>query len=219
MTNPRLEILEQLAELARVLGNAHRLDLLDHVAQGERSVERLADVTGLTFANVSQHLQQLRRVNLVRSRRDGKRVLYALGDGPIVSLLSALRVLGEQNLSTLRELVAANFSRLDDLEPISRNELVDRLRRGEVMLLDVRPPEEYAAGHVAGAVNVPEKELEVHLSALPKNQEIVAYCRGTYCLQSFRAVAKLRELGFSVRRLEDGFPEWKEAGLKVESTQ
>lgn len=219
MSNPRQEILEHIADLARVLGSAHRLELLDCVAQGERSVERLAELTGLTFANVSQHLQHLRRVRLVQSRREGKRVLYSLGDGPILVMLSTLRALAEHNVAEIRELVTKHFSRFDDLQPISRRELANLLRKGEVTLLDVRPPEEFSAGHVSGAINVPEKELDAYLSQLPREQEIVAYCRGTYCLSSFRAVAKLRSLGFTVRRLEEGFPEWREAGFKVDAAK
>jgi len=216
MTGAKNQIFEQFAELARVLGHAHRLELLEHISQGERSVERLAQLTGLSVANTSQHLQQLRRGGFTRSRRDGKRVLYRLGDGPILPLLSALRCYAERNRAEVREIVTDYFDKLDQLEPVSREELITRLQDGDVTLLDVRPDDEFALGHLPGALNVPFDELERRLSELPKDQEIVAYCRGPYCVLSFEAVAALRARGYKIRRLEDGFPEWKDAGLEVE---
>lgn len=216
MTGAKNQIFEQFAELARVLGHAHRLELLEHISQGERSVERLAQVTGLSVANTSQHLQHLRRGGFTRSRRDGKRVLYRLGDGPILPLLSALRCYAERNRAEVREIVTDYFDKLDQLEPVSREELITRLQDGDVTLLDVRPDDEFALGHLPGALNVPFDELERRLSELPKDQEIVAYCRGPYCVLSFEAVAALRARGYKIRRLEDGFPEWKDAGLEVE---
>ena len=216
MTGAKNQIFEQFAELARVLGHAHRLELLEHISQGERSVERLAQLTGLSVANTSQHLQHLRRGGFTRSRRDGKRVLYRLGDGPILPLLSALRCYAERNRAEVREIVTDYFDKLDQLEPVSREELITRLQDGDVTLLDVRPDDEFALGHLPGALNVPFDELERRLSELPKDQEIVAYCRGPYCVLSFEAVAALRARGYKIRRLEDGFPEWKDAGLEVE---
>lgn len=217
MTNAKNQMFEQFAELARVLGHAHRLELLEHVSQGERSVERLAQLTGLSTANASQHLQHLRRGGFVQSRRDGKRVLYRLGDGPILALLSALWCYAERNRAEVREIVADYFDQLDTLEPVSREELVGRLRDASVTLLDVRPEDEFALGHLPGALNVPLDELERRLAELPKDREIVAYCRGPYCVLSFEAVAALRAKGYRIRRLEDGFPEWKAAGLEVEA--
>ena len=216
MTSAKSQLIEEFADLARVLGHAHRLELLEHVSQGERSVERLAQLTGLSIANASQHLQQLRRGGFVRSRRDGKRVLYKLGDGPILALLSALRCYAERNRAEVREIVADYFDQLDKLEPVSREELLGRLQDGSVTLLDVRPGDEFALGHLPGALNVPLDELERRLSELPKDQEVIAYCRGPYCVLSFEAVAALRAKGYRVRRLQDGFPEWKAAGLTVE---
>lgn len=218
MTNAKILIFEQFAALARVLAHAHRLELLEHISQGERSVERLAQLTGLSIANASQHLQQLRRGGFAQSRRDGKRVLYRLADGPVLELLTALRGLAEQNRAEVREIVESYFNRLDGLEPVSHNELVSRLEDGSVTLLDVRPEDEFALGHLPGALNVPLAELEQRLSELPKDQEIIAYCRGAYCVLSFEAVAVLRAKGYKVRRLEDGFPEWKAAGLLVETS-
>jgi ArsR family transcriptional regulator len=217
MGQAKLQIFEQFAELARVLGHAHRLELIELVSQGERSVDRLAEITGLSIANTSQHLQQLRRGGFVQSRRDGKRVLYRLADGPILSLIAALRSYAERNRAEIGKIVADYFQRLDQLEPISRKELAQRLRAKSAIVLDVRPEDEFALGHVPGALNIPINELKRRLVELPKDQEIVAYCRGPYCVFSFEAVALLRKRGFLVRRLEDGFPEWKAAGLASES--
>ena len=217
MGQAKLQVFEQFAELARVLGHAHRLELIELVSQGERSVDRLAEITGLSIANTSQHLQQLRRGGFVQSRRDGKRVLYRLADGPILSLIAALRSYAERNRAEIGKIVADYFQRLDQLEPVSRKELAQRLKAKSAIVLDVRPEDEFALGHVPGALNIPINELKRRLVELPKDQEIVAYCRGPYCVFSFEAVALLRKRGFLVRRLEDGFPEWKAAGLATES--
>jgi len=215
MSTAKTKIFGLFAELARVLGNAHRLELLEHTAQGERSVERLAELSHLSVANTSAHLQQLRRSGFVQARRSGKNMLYRLGDGPILSLLSALRCYAERNRAEVRDIVAEYFDKLDQLEPVSKEELFKRMKAGKVTLLDVRPDDEYALGHLPGALNLPLEVLKRRLSELPRNQEIVAYCRGPYCILSFEAVALLRKKGFNVRRLEDGFPEWKAAGYKV----
>ncbi len=216
MPSPKVQIYEQLAELAKVLGSAHRLELIEYVSQGERSVERLAELTGLTVANTSQHLQLLRRGGYVRSRRDGKRVLYSLGDGPILALLASLQCYAERNSAEVRAIVGDYFGKLDQLEPVSREDLLQRLDDGDVTLLDVRPEDEFDLGHLPGALNVPLGKLELHLSELTPDREIVAYCRGPYCILSFEAVAALRAKGYRVRRLQDGFPEWKAAGYAVE---
>ena len=218
MSRAKLQVFEQFAELARVLGHAHRLELLEYVAQGERSVERLAQLSGLSVANASQHLKQLRLGGFVQARRDGKRVLYGLADGPILSLLAALRTYAERNRAEVGKIVSDYFHRLDQLEPVSRKELARRLKAGSVVVLDVRPQDEFALGHLPGAVNIPVDELMRRLADIPKKQEIVAYCRGPYCVFSFEAVALLRRHGYKVRRLEDGFPEWKAAGLPVGSS-
>lgn len=218
MTSAKLQVFEQFAELARVLGHAHRLELLEHVSQGERSVDRLASLTHLSMANASAHLQQLRRGGFVQTRRDGKRILYRLADGPVMQLLSALRCYAERNRAEVREIVSDYFDSLDRLEPVSREDLVGRLEQGSVTLLDVRPDDEFALGHLPGAINIPLEKIEQHLAELPKGHEIVAYCRGPYCILSFEAVAALRKKGYRVRRLEDGYPEWKAAGYAVESS-
>lgn len=171
---------------------------------------------GQSMANTSQHLKHLRRSGFVQSRRDGKRVLYRLGDGPVVPLLTALRHYAEHSRAAVRDIVSDYLHRLDRLEPISREDLVARLREDNITVLDVRPKEEFDLGRIPGAVNVPLDEIEKRLSELPLETEIVAYCRGPYCVLSFEAVATLREKGYRVRRLEDGFPEWLDAGLSVE---
>lgn len=216
MASVKNQLFEQFAELARVLGHTHRLELLEHASQGERSVERLAQLTGLSVANASQHLQHLRRAGFVQSRRDGNRVLYRIGDGPILPLLSALHSYAEHSQAEVREIVSDYFDKMDHLEPVARKDLIGRLRDGAVTLLDVRPEDEFALGHLPGAINMPFNEIEHRLSQLPADREIVAYCRGPYCVLSFEAVALLRAKGYRIRRLEDGFPEWKAAGLEVE---
>ncbi len=218
MASAKFEIYEQIAELGRALGSAHRWELLEHVSQGERSVDRLASLAGLSVANTSAHLQQLRRGGLVQSRRDGKRVLYRLADGSVAPLLAAMRRCAESNRAEVREIVTDYFGRLDRLDPVSREELDSMLASGEVTVLDVRPTDEFELGHVPGALNVPLAELRQRLGSFSRGQEIVAYCRGPYCVLSFEAVAMLRAEGFGARRLEEGFPEWKAAGLAIEAT-
>ena len=217
MTSAETQILADIAEFARTLGNAHRLMLLEHIAQGERSVERLAELCALSIANASQHLQQLRRAGFVLTRRDGKHVLYRLGNGPILPVLAALRHHSEHNRSEIHDLVADSIGRRDRLEAVSSSQLLARMQEGSVTLLDVRPHEEFALGHLPGAVNIPASELERRFAELPADQEIVAYCRGPYCILSVDAVAALRAKGLQARRLENGFPDWKAAGLDVET--
>ena len=212
---PKQVLFEQFAMVAKTLGHAHRLELLEQLAQGERSVETLAQRTGLSIANASQHLQHLRRAGLIASRRDGKFVLYRLADEGVIDLLTALRRIAERNVAEVARVVRSYFDSRDSLEPVSRDELMRRLRAGSVTVLDVRPPDEFALGHIPGAVNIPLSALSQHLSAFKRSREIIAYCRGTYCVLSFEAVALLREKGFKVRRLEDGMPEWRVAGLPV----
>lgn len=207
----------ELAEIARTLGHAHRLMLLEHTAQGERPVERLAELTGLTVANTSQHLQHLRRGGFVETRRDGKRVLYRLGAGPVEAVLRSLREYAEHTRSEIRELVSDPMNASGRVESISQEELLERLVSGGMTLLDVRSGEEYALGHLPGALNIPTEELDRRLAELPADQEIVAYCRGPYCVLSATAAELLIAKGFRVRRLNAGFPEWKAAGLTVEA--
>jgi ArsR family transcriptional regulator len=215
--SPKRKLFIQFAAVARAVGHEHRLELLEHLGQGERSVEVLAERLGLSVANASQHLQHLRRAGLAASRRDGKYVLYRVADDAVVDLLSALRRVAERNVAEVDRLVSGYFRDRDSLEPVSRADLLDRMRDGLVTVLDVRPGDEFALGHLPGAVNIPLADLARRLADLPPDHEVVAYCRGPYCMLSFEAVAELRRRGFRVRRLEDGYPEWKAAGLPVEA--
>jgi rhodanese-related sulfurtransferase/DNA-binding transcriptional ArsR family regulator len=217
-TGPKQAIYESLAEVAQALGHAHRLELLEHLAQGVRSVEELSARAHLSFANTSRHLQILRRARLVETERRGKHVLYSLaGDAEVVALIKALGRIGERNVAEVDRVMADYFRARDALEPVSREDLVLRLHDRMVTVLDVRPEDEFAVGHLPGALNIPLGELERRLGELPAGREVIAYCRGPYCVLSFEAVAALRERGYLVRRLEDGYPEWKAAGLPVEA--
>lgn len=215
--SPKHALFIQFALVAKALGHADRLELLEHLAQGERSVEALAQRAGLSTANVSQHLQQLRRAALVTSRRDGKYVVYRLAGPAVLSLFASLRQVAERGLAEVDRIVQSYFDKRDAMEAVSREELLKRARDGLVTILDVRPADEFAAGHVPGALNIPLHELELRIAELDPDQEIVAYCRGAYCVMSFEAVAALRARGFRTRRLEDGLPEWKAAGLPLET--
>ncbi|MBI4968426.1 MAG: metalloregulator ArsR/SmtB family transcription factor [Rhodospirillales bacterium] len=210
-------MLVQFAKVARAMGNPHRLNLLELLAQGERSVEALAEAAGLSVANASQHLQVLRRNGLAVSRKRGLHVYYRLSGHEVPILLAALRRTAERHVEEIGRLVHGYFQARDALEPLSRDDLVGRLKEGSVTLLDVRPPEEFAAGHLPGAVNIPLKDLKRRLDELPAGTDIVAYCRGPYCVLAYEAVATLRACGRRARRMEDGFPEWRLAGLPVES--
>lgn len=212
---PKQALFAQFAAIAKTLGHAHRLELLEQLAQGERSVEVLADRTGLSIANASQHLQQMRRAGLVTTRRQGKFVYYALTDDGILDVLTALRRIAERNVAEVERIVRSYFNKRDELESISREQLLKRIRAGDVTVLDVRPSDEFALGHLPGAVNIPLRSLKTRLAELNTAQEIVAYCRGEYCVLSFEAVALLRGRGFKIRRLEDGLPEWRAAGLPI----
>ncbi len=209
-------LFQQFARVGKALSNANRLELLEFLAQGERSVEALAKVSGLTVANTSQHLQQLRQAGMVTTRKDGLRVFYQLAGDEVIGLLDAVRDVAERHLAEVDRLVGTYLTVKDDLEPIPAEELLDRVRQGLVTVLDVRPEEEYAAGHLPGAVNIPLKELEKRLDQLGHDKEIVAYCRGPHCILAFEAVAELRNKGIKARRLENGYPEWKAKGLPVE---
>jgi len=211
------ELYQSIAKVAQALASGNRLQLLEFMAQGERSVDALAALSGVTVANASQHLQALRRAGLVVARKDGQRVYYRVAGDDVVRLYNGLRDVAESRLAEVRQLVNEFLGDRGGLEPVQAAELLVRAKKGLVTVLDVRPPEEYAAGHLPGAINVPMEKLEGYLAKLPKKREIVAYCRGPYCLMSFEAVAALRQRGWKARRLEEGFPEWKAAGLPVES--
>jgi ArsR family transcriptional regulator len=213
--NPKLALFEHFAAVAKALAHPHRLHLLEQLAQGERSVEVLADRTGLSIANASQHLQHMRRSGLVANRRERKFVYYRLADDAVLDVLTGLRTIAEHNVADVERIVRTYFENRDSLEPVSREELLKRSRAGEVTILDVRPEDEFALGHVPGALNIPLRSLEARLSELDTSKEIIAYCRGPYCVLSYDAVAALRKRGFKALRLVDGLPEWRAAGLTV----
>jgi rhodanese-related sulfurtransferase/DNA-binding transcriptional ArsR family regulator len=215
--NPKLALFAQFAAVAKCLAHPHRLEILEQLAQGERSVEVLADRARLSIANASQHLQQMKRVGLLVNRREGKFVYYQLVDDAILDLLAALRRIAERNVAEVERVIRNYFHNRDSLEPISRAELLQRSRAGEVIVLDVRPEDEFALGHLPGAISIPLRNLEMRLAEFDPAQEIIAYCRGPYCVLSYEAVAVLRARGFKARRLEDGLPEWRAAGLPVDT--
>lgn len=206
---------EQFARIGKALGSARRVELLDLLCQGERSVEALARAADMSVTNTSQHLQVLSAARLVEASRRGTRVLYRAADEDVCRFLHALRDLARARLAEVEQMLRRTFEGQGGLEPVGRAELLARVKRRDVVVFDVRPPDEYASGHIAGAVSVPLEELEQRLGSLPRDAEVVAYCRGPYCLLAPRAVELLRERGFHARRLEDGFPEWRLAGLPV----
>jgi rhodanese-related sulfurtransferase/DNA-binding transcriptional ArsR family regulator len=214
--NPKREVFHNLARIGTALSSPIRLEFLELLAQGERSVDELATLTGTSVANTSQHLQKLKAAGLIAGRKAGQYVYYRLAGDEVVALMGALGRAGEAYLAEVERTVQLYFAAKDDLEPVPARELLDRAKKGLVTVLDVRPPEEFAAGHVPGAVNIPVHELEKRLAELPKRKEVVAYCRGPYCLMSYDAVALLRRKGLKARRLEDGLPEWRLAGLPVQ---
>src|SRR3990170_8571342 len=213
--SPKQALFTQFAAVAKAVAHPHRLALLEQLAQGERSVEVLADRIRVSVANASQHLQHMRRAGLIAGRREGKFVFYQLADDAVLDLLASLRRIAERNSAEVERVVHSYFENRDSLEPVSRLELMERLKVGLVTVLDLRPEDEFALGHLPGAVNIQLGELEKRLADLDPDQEIVAYCRGPYCVLSYEAVAALRARGFRVRRLEDGLPEWRAAGLPV----
>ncbi len=217
--SPRPEhlVLEQLAVVARAFAQPHRLLLLTILAQGERSVEMLAEAAGLKLGNTSQHLRSLQRAGLVTSRKDAQRVIYQISDETVVGMLATLRQIAECNLAQMSVIAQKYFHARDRLEPVSREELHRRIKNDTVIIIDVRPAAEFVAGHLPGAINVPTEELQRRLSKLPRNHDIIAYCRGAYCLMSYEAVETLRRRGFKAMRLQDGYPEWKAAGFPVEA--
>lgn len=212
--NFKHDLFEQFARLGKALSNGHRLEILEFLAQCEYNVDSLARLTGLSVANTSQHLQQLRQAGLVNARKEGLHVFYRLADPEVIELMAVLRRVAERNLAEVDRLVNSYLRVKDDLEPVPAEELLQRARDGLVTVLDVRPPEEYAAGHLPGAINISLAELEK--LQLEPDREIVAYCRGPYCVLAYSAVEKLRQQGLKARRLADGYPEWKDAGLPVE---
>lgn len=206
----------QFSRLGKAVSNPKRIELLELLAQAERSVEELAAASRMDFSNASAQLQVLSRARLVESRRHGKRVLYRLADENVGRFLVALREIARARLTEVEQVARDYFSARDELEPIGSADLLDRLQRRQVLVIDVRPTEEFAAGHIPGALSIPLGELTARLPDLPREGEIVAYCRGPYCVLAPQAIEILRGAGFRARRLEDGLPEWRLAGLPVE---
>jgi rhodanese-related sulfurtransferase/DNA-binding transcriptional ArsR family regulator len=206
---------EGLAEVAKALASGRRAEIIDVLAQGERSVEAIAGQLDQPVANTSHHLRSLARAGLVTTRRDGTRIYYDLASERVAELWAAMRDVAAAHVAGIDRLAAAYLGERDGIEVIDRSELAARLRDGTVIVLDVRPLEEYAAGHIAGAQSVPIAELRKHLQALPNDTEIVAYCRGPYCVYADEAIRTLGRKGYRARRLIDGYPEWKRAGLPI----
>lgn len=219
VTNPyrayKDAIYEQFERIGKALSCAKRLELLDLICQGPRTVEALAQEASLSLANTSKHLQALRAARLVETEKKGIYVIYRLADSSVCEFYRALRVLGESRLAEVQQITRDFLVGRDGMEPVDRGELLKRVRSGEVTVLDVRPKEEYAAGHIPGAVSIPLKELEKHLSELPRDREIVAYCRGPYCVLAIKAVEQLRANGFKAVRFEYGIQDWKADDLPV----
>jgi rhodanese-related sulfurtransferase len=213
VVSPKQEVYKSLARIGAALSSAVRLELLELLAQGERSVDELATLTGASVANTSQHLQKLKQAGLIVGRKEAQFVKYRLAGDEVVALFKTLGVAGQAYLADVDRVLRLYFTAKDDLEPVLATELLERAKKGLVTVLDVRPREEFAAGHVPGAVNIPIHELEKRLAELPKRKEVVAYCRGPYCLMSYDAVQLLRRKGLKARRLKDGLPEWRTAGL------
>ncbi len=215
--SPKKQLFEQFARVAKSLSSANRLELLEALAQGEKSVDALAQAVGMSVANTSHHLQILRDAGLAVSRKEGLQVIYRLSDSQIPVMMGCISRIAEKHLAEVERIVREHFDARDSLTPVGRGELIARVREGGTMLIDVRPAAEFEAGHIPSAVNIPVDELPQHLETLPREQEIVAYCRGPYCMLAFEAVARLREAGYQARRLEDGFPEWKAENRPVDS--
>jgi len=208
-------LFDAFAGVAKALASGRRVEIIDVLAQGERSVEVVSAEINQSVANTSHHLQALARAGLVTSRREGTRIFYALGGDAVEELWAAMRDVAAEHVAGIDRLARAYLGDRGELEPVDRQELARRLRTGEVVVLDVRPAIEYAAGHIAGARSMPLSELRRRLRQLPKDQPVVAYCRGPYCVYADDAVRELRRRGYAARRLEDGFPEWRRAGLPV----
>ena len=215
MTDARREMFGYLAETAGVLASPSRIELVDLLAQGERSVEDLSEASHLSVANASQHLQQLRRVGVVSRRRSGRQILYDLADERVLDLMAILRDMSEANHAVAQRTIDPWYHARDPLAPVTRDELTERLRRRSARLIDVRPEIEYRAAHIPGALSIPVIVLPERLDALPKRPEVVAYCRGPYCVMAYKAVEILRPAGYRARRLDGGFMEWRRAGLPL----
>ena len=216
MSSLRQQVNEHLALIAQGLASPQRLDILEYIAQAERSVDELSQLSGLTVANTSRHLQVLKQAALVVVRREGKRRIYRLAGDDVVNLITSLRRTAEIHLAEVERLMQSYLHQKDELEAISAQELLERSAHGEVTVLDIRPQKEYASGHLPNAINIPPDEVSQRIAELDSNKTIVAYCRGPYCLYSHDAVKLLREKGIMAQRMRNGFPEWQAAGYPVQ---
>ncbi|MEO8608815.1 MAG: metalloregulator ArsR/SmtB family transcription factor [Chloroflexota bacterium] len=212
----KTEINEQFARIAKAIANPHRLEMVDLLAQGERSVEELAKEASLSIANASQHLQALREAHLVTARKEGLRVYYRLADPTVYQLVQIIRDIAERQLAEVERIVNSYLTERKAMEPVTLNELLARLREPGLVILDVRPALEYVQGHITGARSIPIDELEQRLHELPQEQEIVAYCRGAYCVFADEAIELLTSHGYQARRMQQGYPDWKLADLPTE---
>jgi rhodanese-related sulfurtransferase/DNA-binding MarR family transcriptional regulator len=212
-------LFDAFAEVAKALASGRRAEIVDLLAQSERSVEDIAAEIDQSVANTSHHLRAMARAGLLTTRRDGTRIFYTLASDRVAALWTAMRDVAAEQVAGLERLAGAYLGERDGIEVVDRDELAARLKRHEVLILDVRPTTEYAAGHIAGARSTPISELRRHLRALPRDAEVVAYCRGPYCVYADEAVRELNRRGFQARRLIDGYPEWKRAGLPVAAGQ
>jgi ArsR family transcriptional regulator len=208
---------DKFAQVASALGNSKRIEILEHLAQGERSIDVIAQLLGSTLANTSQHLKRLRAAGLVSSSKKGKYVFCRLSGDSVIDLMSALQHTSEEHVAEVKETVSSYFNKCDDMEALSRQQLIERLVRGTVTILDVRPEDEFNMAHIPGAINIPIKQLSERLSEISGEQEVIAYCRGAYCIFAYEAVLLLRKKGIKARRLEDGYPEWKADGFPIVS--
>jgi rhodanese-related sulfurtransferase len=208
-------LFDGLSGVAKALGNGRRAEIVDVLSQGERSVDEVAGELEQSVANTSQHLQQLLRAGLVRTRRDGNRIFYSLASPRVAQLWAAVRDVAAEHVAEIDQLAATYLGDRSKLRTVTRDELARRLRDGDVVVLDVRPVPEYSSGHISGAVSLPLGELIRRLRGVPKDRDVVAYCRGPYCVYADDAVRELNRKGFTARRLIDGYPEWKRAGLPV----
>jgi rhodanese-related sulfurtransferase len=218
MNELKRQVNRHFSQIGKALGSPYRLELIELLAQRERTVDALASALGVPLANASHHLRALRSARLVETRNEGTFVFYRLADEDVFEVARMIRILGQRYIAEVDRIVRKYFDARDELEPVDARELLERARSGDVVVLDARPAEEYRAGHISGAISVPVGELERRLAELPPEKEVIAYCRGPYCVMALEAVRRLRTSGRKARRLAEGFPEWRAAGFPVETS-
>ena len=213
--SPKQALFREFAEVAKALAHGVRLEILEFLAQSDRSVDSLSQMTGVSVASVSQHLQKMRHAGLVVARKKGKQVIYRLKSEQVIDLLDSLERFAERNTAEVQQVISGYFNDHDSMQPVSKTDLLERVKQGTAIALDVRPADEFEVGHLKDALNIPLAELEKRLAELPAGKEIIAYCRGPYCVLSYEAVAALRDKGYTAFRLDGGYPNWKSAGMPV----